>query len=154
MSYINKMHNVFIGASAVTSVAVLLAGCHKQFDCSSADSLDVCFQHSNCAWVPQHNMLTTGAQPPPGQCVASEQALGIDCASFGWYWSNTYQSCVERCHVDQYISSDGNSCVENCPLTEYIGSDKISCVKECGAGENIARNYIGGELVAQYCETD
>ena len=111
MSYINKMHNVFIGASAVTSAAVLLAGCHKQsgshqqFDCSSLDSMDDCVQQSSgfgCAWLgadpnmPDPNLV-------PGHCVARDffdaknDGDGFlnhtDCVNAGCYYNIVDQYC-------------------------------------------------------------
>ena len=107
MSYINKMHNVFIGASAVTSVAVILAGCHKQshhqqLDCSSLDSMDDCVQRTGCAWLgadpnmPDPNLV-------PGHCEARDFCDGkndgdgflnrTDCVNAGCYYDIVDQYC-------------------------------------------------------------
>ena len=102
MSYINKMHNVVIGATAVTSVAVILAGCHKQshqqLDCSSLDSMDDCAQRSSCAWLEADpNMLVDHPVLVPGHCVARDFCDGIlnrtDCVNAGCYYNIVDQYC-------------------------------------------------------------
>ena len=107
------MYKVVIGASAVTSVAFILAGCsHKQFDCSSGDSFDVCSQHSNCAWAATPNCTAT-AQFESACPVTKNDANVRSCRGFN-----------ETECSDQWTSSMGYKCM---PFTKVAGDvfDKV-----------------------------